>query len=84
MGNPWIGHDGMMGMMGYGWWFVAPIAFFALIAAGAYFLVTELAGTNRPYSGNGRRTLDRLNEGYAKGEISREQYLKMKQDLGAL
>ncbi|MBO3842778.1 MAG: SHOCT domain-containing protein [Candidatus Brockarchaeota archaeon] len=80
----WGGYThGMMYMMGYGWWFMLliPIAFLVLIAIGAYYLITELS--RRSSSGTERveRPLEILKERYAKGEITREQYLKMKEDL---
>jgi len=80
--SPWIGYaHGMMGMMGYGFWFVGPILVLALIAVGAYYLITGFAATGRRLSGDWKRPLDILKERYAKGEISEEQYLKMKQEL---
>ncbi|MFQ6076022.1 MAG: SHOCT domain-containing protein [Candidatus Bathyarchaeia archaeon] len=80
----WRGYmSGMMGMMGYGWgfMFLIPIAFLVLIALGAYYLITEFSGTGRPSSGGSRRALEILGERYAKGEITREQYLRMKEEL---
>jgi len=75
--------SGMMGMMGYGWGFMVliPIVFLVLIALGAYYLVTGSAGTGRSASNGGGRVLEILRERYAKGEITREQFLKMKREL---
>ncbi len=75
--------SGMMGMMGYGWgsMVLIPIAFLVLIAIGAYYLVTGSAGTGRSASNRGGRALEILRERYAKGEITREQFLKMKREL---
>jgi len=74
---------GMMGMMGYGWgfMFLIPVAFLVLIALGAYHLITEFTRTGRPASSHGERALEILKERYAKGEITREQYLKMKEEM---
>jgi putative membrane protein len=83
--RPWTGYYGMMGMMGYGWgmmgygwsWiFIFPLALM-VIALGVYYLVPGLAGV---YSKNDR-SFEVLKERYAKGEITREQYLKMKKDI---
>ena len=78
--RPWTGFPhGMMGMTGYGWWFapIVSIGFLALLAAGAYYFIT---GFTRTPTAN-ERPLEILKERYAKGEISREQYLKMKEEL---
>jgi len=78
---PWGGH--VLGMMGFGWslMFLIPLLFLALIAVGAYYLFTEFTRSSRPSSGGGKRALEILKERYAKGEITREQYLKMKEEL---
>jgi putative membrane protein len=74
---------GMMGMMGYGWWFMPLIliVFLVLIVLGAYYLITELAGQGGSESKGEGRALEILKERYARGEITREQYLKMKEEL---
>jgi len=73
--------SGMMGMMGYGWGSMAliPMAFLVLIALGAYYLITGSSRIDR--SNRGRRAVEILGERYAKGEITREQFLKMKKEL---
>jgi len=79
---PWGGYmQGMMGMMGYGWgfMFLIPILFLVLIVLGAYYLFTEVSGQSRSESKG--RALEILKERYANGDITREQYLKMKEDL---
>jgi len=78
---PWGGH--MSGMMGFGWgfMFLIPLLFLALIAVGAYYLLTEFARSSGPSSGGGKRALEILKERYARGEITREQFLKMKEGL---
>jgi putative membrane protein len=73
----------MRSMIGYGLRFgfmmFIPIIFLALIVLGAYFAITELS---KP-SGRGEAgALEILKERYAKGEITREEYLKMKEELG--
>lgn len=80
----WGGYmSGMMGMMGYGWGFMSliPLAFLVLIALGGYYIITEFTRTSRPSSKGDGRALDILKERYAKGEITREQYFKMKEEL---
>lgn len=75
----WGGYmHGMMGMMGGGWGFMllTSLAFLLLIALGAYYIITAL--TRRD---GGKTALDLLKERYAKGEITRDEYLKMKEDL---
>jgi putative membrane protein len=80
--NPFMLGMGM-GMMGFGWgsMFLVPLAFLVLIALGIYYLVTEFMGTNKLASSQNQRPLEILEERYAKGEITREQYLEMKEEL---
>jgi putative membrane protein len=75
--------SGMMGMMGYGWGFMVliPIVFLVLIAFGVYYLVTGSTGTRRIESKSGETAFEILRERYAKGEITRDQFLKMKREL---
>jgi putative membrane protein len=82
MWMPWGGYmSGMMGMMGFGWgsMFLIPLAFLVLIVLGAYYLVTEFPRTNKSAYHQNQRPLEILKERYAKGEITREQYLEMKE-----
>lgn len=75
--------SGMMGVAGYGWgfMFLVPLAFLALIALGAYYLVAGSARTRRPVFKQDERSIEILKERYAGGEITREQFLKMKKEL---
>lgn len=74
---------GMMGMMGYGYSFtlLIPIVFLVPIALGVYYFVTGSAEPRRPTSNHGGRANEILRERYAKGEITKEQFLKMKAEL---
>jgi putative membrane protein len=85
-GSPWNPFMfGMgMGMMGFGWgsMFLIPLGFLVLIGLGVYCFVTEFARTNRSASSQNQRPLEILRERYAKGDITREQYLEMKEELG--
>lgn len=78
--SPWM--SGMMGMMGLGWifMFIIPLAFLALIIQGVYFLVVGSKEARVQVSPT-EKALEILKERYAKGEITREEYLKMKKDL---
>jgi putative membrane protein len=84
--SPRMMGPGMMGWQGYGYgygfnWFgalfriILAIIFLALIAFGIYYLVG--AGRLAPSS----RSLEILKERYAKGEISKEEYERIKQEL---
>lgn len=67
-------------MMGYGtgYMFFIPLAL-GLIAVGIYYLVTSSRTSSS--SVRGGRALEILKERYAKGEITREQFLKMQEEL---
>lgn len=81
--GPEMDDRGMMGgrMMGGGWWtFAAGMLaglLVALLAGGVVWLVRGRSGGSSP--GPARRELDRR---YAAGELSREQYLQRRDDLG--
>lgn len=64
--------------MGFGW--VWMILFWALVILGAAYLVKLIAGR----AGGGERhetALDILKKRYARGEITKEEFEKMKDDL---
>jgi putative membrane protein len=72
-----------MGMMGFGWgfMFIIPLVFLVFIILGVYLLIPELSRKNRSVITQREIPLDILKERYAKGEITHEQYLKMKEEL---
>jgi putative membrane protein len=75
---------GMMGMMGFGWGFMAliPLTVVGLVVLGVYYIASEFTDNRFPPDGV-NDAIETLNERYARGEISREQYLKMKGDVHA-
>ena len=75
----------MMGGWGYptrwGWGFMfarmlIPLLFIVLLIVGAYLLLTP-----RREPMESERAITILDERYAKGEITKEQYLEMKENL---
>ncbi|MCJ7555134.1 MAG: SHOCT domain-containing protein [Ignavibacteriaceae bacterium] len=70
-------HDGFMGGMGYGWIFW--IAIIALIV----FLIIKFTNQNKSNRdiGTSESSLDLLKKRYAKGEISKDEFDRMKIDL---
>ena len=90
--RPWGVGPGMMGgwgmgpgMMGFGFgWpfmFLVPLVFVVLVILGLYYL---LSGQRRQGASVGYAESDALRilkERYARGEITSEQYAKMKRDL---
>lgn len=62
--------------MGFGW-------IFGLILIGLiiWFIVTFTGQNSRHYFERRKSALDILNERYAKGEISREEYKEKKKDI---
>lgn len=65
----WLGHTLMVIIM---------IAFFALILAGAYLLLSALLGRRQ---GHNQDPLQALADRYARGEIDRAEFLKRQQEL---
>jgi len=83
--GPMMMGGGMMGgwryPAGMGWGFMfagmlIPLGFIVLLIVGAYFLLTKRGETDGT-----EKALAILDERYAKGEITKEQYLEMKQNL---
>ncbi len=64
--------------MGFGWLFM--IIFWGLVILGVIYIVKMIAERSRP-SEKGESALDILKKRYAKGEITREEFEKMKDDL---
>jgi len=78
----WGMGPGMMGF-GFGWpfMFLFPLVFVVLVVLGLYYL---FSGQRRQVSSAGYAGSDALRilkERYARGEITSEQYTKMKRDL---
>ena len=72
------------GMIGYGWGFTPLLSFFflVLLVVGAYYLLKEVTGTESASTpGQGETALEILKERYARGEITRDDYQKMKDEL---
>lgn len=83
----WNGGYGMMGWGG-GWlWpfhFLIPLLILGLIIATAVAVVRYAGGgwEDRPgRAGRGSPGLDALDERYARGEISRDEYLQKRRDI---
>ena len=80
---------GMVGMMGHSWDSRLPwgsmtlllIAVLLLVTLGAYSFISGFTGTTILAVSKGGRALEILKERYAKGEITTEQYLKMKKGI---
>lgn len=78
---------GMMGRYGYSvspWWSLAMLLFWVLILVGGVLLVLWLLRQSRPAepgSPSGPRPLAILDERYAKGELTKEQFEQMRHDL---
>ena len=73
---------GMIGF-GFGWllMFLVPLVFVVLVVLGLYYLFSGHGrqGTSVAYVGSD--VLRILKERYARGEITSEEYVKMKRDL---
>jgi putative membrane protein len=64
--------------MGFGWLFM--ILFWALVILGVVYIFKMVSERSRPAE-KGETALDILKKRYAKGEISKEEFEKIKDDL---
>lgn len=70
------------GMMGYGWGWLMMIGIFILVVLGIVALIRYLQQSARPDTQVRSKTaLDILNERYARGEISDEEYQRKKAEV---
>jgi putative membrane protein len=77
-------------LMGYGWGFmwIWPL-FLVLIAIGIYYLIASSRSEHHSHSHRqyrsdrrvNRRAIEILNERYARGEITKEQFREMRNEL---
>ena len=75
------GLDSMMNF-GYGGMFMWMVFIVILVAVAVYWLVRE-ASTKTDHRLSGETPLDILKRRYAKGEITKEEFEKVKKDLGS-
>ncbi len=85
----WYGGPWAYGMGGFGWlWMVMGVIGFVLFVTGIFYLFGWFFRSGR-YDGEGYRgrggydrALEELKLRYARGEITREEYEKIKEDIG--
>ncbi len=84
MGGGMMG-PGMMGWGGFGYnplWGILMLLFWVLIIGGVALLAIWLLRQGQPLMGApSTQALNILNERYARGEITREQYEQMRRDI---
>jgi putative membrane protein len=79
--GPGFMSPGMMGWggIGYGWWMpIVGVVFLIVVIVGLYLVFSGYRKPEKPATGS---ALDILKERYAKGEITEEQYQKMKKEI---
>jgi putative membrane protein len=83
----WHMGPGMMGWWGMGWFGMAfMVVFWVLVIVGLVFLIKWLAQATKggkEVGLTGSRALDIVKERYAKGEIDKEEFDRMKHDLSS-
>jgi len=81
--GPWGG--GMMWGWGGWWWGLIMMVFWLLVVVGMVLLlvwaVRQVTHRGPAGASGGSRALEILQERYARGEITREQYEQMRRDL---
>lgn len=84
MMGPWMPGQWMMGYGGGWWMMLVMIAFWLIVGLGIYFLVTAFLPTRRRAEREGierDRALAIARERYARGEITLEEFEKIKENL---
>jgi uncharacterized membrane protein len=79
----WNGPYGMIchwASWGWGWHFLLPILFWSLIIAAIVMIVRASTSSGAPFAQR-IHSLDVLAEGYARGEIERDEFLRRASDI---
>jgi putative membrane protein len=73
----------MLRMTGFGWriMFLIPMFFLALLALGVYYFLTGPLRAGGFHIREREDALEILKKRYARGELTTEQYAKMKEEL---
>ncbi|HLS06527.1 MAG TPA: SHOCT domain-containing protein [Bacillota bacterium] len=74
-------HYGAGTMMGFNWLWILLIVLIIAIAIGALILLLKITRENRQIASERIQALNILNERYAKGEISEEEYHQKRKTL---
>ncbi|HWR42824.1 SHOCT domain-containing protein [Sporomusa sp.] len=72
---------GTVGWFGIGLGLITDIAFIALVIFGVVWALKHLSRHGEGFSSNKPTALELLKQRYAKGELSREEYQRMKTEL---
>ncbi len=86
-GGPWAWNGGWFGLGGIGMMVIGLFGFVLFVVGMIYifrWFSYAFSHDERPYKGHigGGEALEILKKRYANGEINREEYEKMKKDLG--
>lgn len=76
-----MGYYGNGGWLGFGFGWVFMIFWWALIIFGIVALIRLVTRHRRNWMNSEKSALDILKERYAKGEINKEEFEKMKKDI---
>lgn len=68
------------GGMGFGWMWIWTILFWGLVILGIVFIIQMVTRSTKKYEKE-ETPLDILKKRYAKGEITREEFEKMRDEL---
>ncbi len=80
-GSGWMHHDGT-GIMGYGWGgIVMWLLLFAVIIIVAYAIMRNQGNSSNIFTSKQETPLEILKKRYARGEISKEEYDRIKEDI---
>ena len=67
--------------MGFGWHWIIAVLFWGLVIWGAIVLMRSVTRTGRPIARGSDSALDVLKTRYARGELKRAEYERMRKEM---
>ena len=71
----------MMGGFGMGFGFIGMIIFWVVLIAAVYLIIRSINNTPKNHKGNSQSSMEILKKRYASGEITKDEFERMKQEI---